>query len=107
MSAKAACLCVSPHLILINFYIFFLFLPCGLWQTDPNFNVSSPLCHYRYITDTISLCTIRYYSNLKSYMFRLYEIAVVGLRVSKIHKRKYYISETCSLIMVVSYGRNM
>lgn len=41
-------------------------------------------------------------------MFRLYEIAVVRLRVSKIYKkRKFYISETCSLMMVAWYGRNM
>jgi hypothetical protein len=41
-------------------------------------------------------------------MFRLYEIAVVRLRVSKIYKKKeIYISETCILMMVVSYGRNM
>ena len=64
MSAKAACLCVSPRLILINFYIFFFFLPRGLWQIGPSFNVSSPLCRYRYVTDTSSLFTTLYYSNL-------------------------------------------
>jgi len=84
MSAKAACLCFST-----SDFDQFLLLPRGLWQITPNFNVSSRLCQYRYeyITDTISLCTTLYYSNLKSYMFWLCEIAAVRLRVSKIYKK--------------------
>ena len=63
-----------------------------------------PVVSAKYVTikQSISLCTAFYCRNIKSYMFRQYAPNIIRLQVYFL-----YTSETCSLMIAVSYSRNV